>query len=319
MTVLVTGGTGQIGQSVVRKLHGEGRDVIAYDFHVPESPPVPDDIQVVRGDVSDWTDVLNVVADNDVSGVVHLANANPSYTNVRPYVGVRTNIEGTLNVLEAARILDLEKVVVFSSASVHGIHDDIDEPMAEGDMVFPPSGFYPATKIANEGFCNNYRDIHGIDVTVLRPSRVYGPNRPDRKLLPIDILVRNAVAGEDLVYESGSDTPIDYTYIDDMVRATITAYDTEWTDSLIYNVSSGELRAVGEIVEILREEFPDQRIEVGDGLWEGILERPELRGTSYQRGLRPALDITRAREELGYEPEFLLEDGVRSYIRSLGE
>jgi nucleoside-diphosphate-sugar epimerase len=291
--------------------------VIAYDFNVPDRPPVPEDVTVVRGDVSDWTDVLNVVVDYDVTGVIHLANANPSYTNVRPYQGLRTNIEGTLNVLEAARILDLEKVICFSSASVHGIHEDIDEPMAEEDMVFPPSGFYPVTKIANEGFCNNYRDIHGIDVTVLRPSRVYGPNRPDRKLLPIDILVRNAVAGNDLIYSTGADTPIDNTYIDDMVRATLLAYDTAWTESLIYNIGSGRLWKVGEIADILRDVFPDLRIEIGEGLWEGILERPQLKGTSYQRGLRPALDISRARAELGFDPEYDLDEGVRAYVRSL--
>jgi nucleoside-diphosphate-sugar epimerase len=316
--VLVSGATGFIGRYVVSEFVRRGHDVVAHDVKMADDPQLPDGVETVRGDISDWTDVLNVVDSHEVTGIVTLAVADTTYTNERPAVGLRTNVGGTLNVLEAARLFDLEKVVYLSSGSVHGQHDDLDEPISETDINFPPSGVYPVTKLAGEGLCKNYTDLHGVDTTALRPSRVYGPaeSRIDYSL-PIDELVRTAIAGDDLVYETGADTPIDYTYVKDIARATAVAYETDYPDRPCYNISQGELTTPETIGQLLVERFPDIDIDIGDGLWPGILERPMIEDSTYKPGLRPALDISQAESDLDWQPAYPIEAGIDDYVREV--
>ncbi|QEH35174.1 CDP-paratose 2-epimerase [Aquisphaera giovannonii] len=315
--VLVTGGAGFIGSHVAAQLARRGDRVVLFDQRPPAGAaewllgPHADRIAFVRGDVSEWPDVLGAVREHAAGAIVHAAAiGDPAAVQHRPLLALRVNVEGSLHCLEAARLLGLGRVVLFSSIGVlPGIREEpvtASHPVICGDEG-PGSGFYGASKVAVEAFAYGYRQAFGVDFAVLRPSAVYGLGMQH----PIFIkpMVEDAVDGRPTRFATGRDFPRDYTHVEDVAALALLALDAPadaLRDRVFYAATGRPLRTAGELAEVVRGLVPGADIEIGPGLSDA--DRLEVR-------YRGVLDISNAREQLGYAPRFgRLEDGVRQYV-----
>ncbi len=323
MTILVTGGTGLIGSHIVRNLIEQGRDVIALDRLPPPSrlnylAEVWDKVKFEIGNVADLAQILSLITRHRVRGIIHCAGMITDVANRYPIEALNVNIIGSANMLEAARILGLGRVVLFSSSSVMGAATDLSTPRKEEEMVLPPTGIYPLSKLACEHLAYTYRQLYGVDAIAIRPRNVYGPgetryNHP----MPIYKVVFDALSGRDIVLKEGGDSLFDCTYVKDAATGTIHAYDCKNPSYHVYNISRGKNTTMFEVCDVVRKIFPEQRIEIGRGLWDGVLATGRQTDLRYRNSQRPPQDIGRAQRDFGYKPEWDIEVAIPDWVNWL--
>ncbi|MFC1981639.1 NAD-dependent epimerase/dehydratase family protein [Chloroflexota bacterium] len=326
MSILVTGGTGLIGSNVVRTLIDKGREVIILDRQPFPSEQnnvlrdVPDKYKLVIGNVADLAYTLDIVKKYHVEGIIHLASMMPQAANEHPIEGLHVNIIGSANMLEAARILDLKRVILTSSSAVYGAVDDIFTPRHEEEIILPATGIYALSKITIEQLTYTYRALYGVDTVVLRPQAVYGPGEQGhRSTLPISEMVSDALAGKSIVRESGGDSVTSLTYVKDYAKGVVQAYDCPKLPYHIYNLGYGQNRTMFEVAEVLRNLFPNLTIKFGPGLGSNFLAKGEQKDLTHRVAQRPPHDNTRARQDFGYNPEWPIERAIPDWIRWLKE
>jgi nucleoside-diphosphate-sugar epimerase len=312
--VLVTGATGFIGSYAVRALLDAGHEVVAFDLRpfTPETRFVVgvgvDEVAVEEGSVDDWTRLLDVVKRHRPRHVFHLATiTNPVYLARNPAPAIRVNFEGTIHVLEAMRLFDLDRLVYFSSIGVLPARQY--EPIDAAHPVLLPkaavtSGFYGATKIAAEAFCFAYRNAFGVDFRTIRPSAVYGFGMQ----WPIYVkpMVEGAVRGEPVSFDSGRRFPRDYTHAADVASLAVALLDApEDADRIFYGATGEPLVTAGEVADIVMELVPGSRIEIADTFTPADLLELDYRGR---------LSIANA-EALGWQPRFRdIRAGLADYV-----
>ncbi len=192
MSVLITG-AGLVGSYAAAQLSGMGERVVLFDvapsWENLRRVPGLEGVEVVRGDILDFPDLLRVIKEKGVNRIIHTAAFLTAGARERPYAAIRVNILGTANVLEAARNLDIERVVFTSSVTVYyGSYSETDEAVADEpqseDFSFRaisqrPRGVYPTTKLACEHLGLSYRDLYGVDFVAVRFAGVFGPWQGD--------------------------------------------------------------------------------------------------------------------------------------------
>ncbi len=310
MSVLVTGAAGHIGSNIVRTLLDQGEQVVGFDA-APPPPfrvvyPMLRKFPFVIGSVLDLPLLLGTIKQHKVTELIHLA-AIMGGAKERPVETVQVNVIGTMNVLEAGKILGLRRVVCTSSFAAAGATGkDQSRLIPETEYALPVNAHdgiapYAATKLMCEELTWMYRAEHGVDAAIIRPARVWGPGagRGRSAGVPILAFFEKAAAGEDVSVPQGADTKIDLTYVKDEVQGFLLACRAKTLPNWLYNISSGRLFSIGEIAAAIQRAFPKLEIEVGPGEWRGISASEPHTGP-----LRPASDISRARQDLGYEPRF---------------
>lgn len=224
--------------------------------------------------------------------VVNLAaRAGVRYSLENPHVYLRTNVEGTLNLLEAMRRKEVSKFVLASTSSLYAGHAP---PFKESNPVDHPISPYAATKRAAEVLCSTYHHLFGIDTTVVRYFTVYGPaGRPD---MAIFRFIKWIDEGTPITVFGDGRQSRDFTYVDDIAGGTIAA-----------------LRPVGyEIINLGGGRRPCTLLEVIDGI-ERLLNKKALLNVQPAHKadmLETAADITKAEQVLGWRPKVDLEDGL---------
>lgn len=312
--VLVTGGTGFIGAYVCRELAGRGYDVLAFDLN-PLGPealhvlgPAGAGVTVEIGAVDNWPRLLETVNRHRPRSIIHIAAiTNPVFLAANPHPAIQVNFGGLVNVLEAARLFGVERVVNFSSIGV--LPTVRYEPIDAAHPVLlpgegPGSGFYGAAKVAGEAFAFAYHQCFGLDVRTIRPSAVYGFGM--RWPIYIKPMVEGAVRGESVRFETGGPFPRDYTHVADIasLAAAVLAAPPD-ADRIFYGATGEPLVTASRVAEIVRELIPAADIAIADAL--GPNDHLELR-------YRGRLSIENARRQLGWEPRFAaVRDGIREY------
>jgi nucleoside-diphosphate-sugar epimerase len=302
-SVLVTGGGGFIGFALAQAVAARGDTAVAFDLAFPSDAEPSSRLRLTRGDITDAAGVIDAVRSHNVDRIIHAA----AIVGIAPAVQmattvVRVNVEGSVNVLEAARILGVRRVIHVSSEEVYGRYAT--PKVDEDSPTFPPT-VYGATKLATEHFGRAWRTMYGLDVINLRIGWVYGLRLP-RARVP-KILVDAAVNGESLHLLEGGDSRMDHVYIDDIVEGTLAALDHPDHPFDTYNIATGAARSVQEMIELLLEIVPGARISAGPG---------EIRhpgGIDMPR--KGALDSSRASKVFGYRPRYDLRSGLEAYVR----
>ena len=307
MRILVTGGAGFIGSHLVERLLSLGHDIAILDdfndFYDPQIKrqniaAVAKDVEIHHLDLRDSGAVRNLFHREKFEAIAHLAaraGVRPSIQNPQLYYD--TNVDGTLHLLDAARVTGVERFIFASSSSVYGNSKSV--PFSEDRQLIQTLSPYGATKIAGEFLCSTYSHLYGMRVVALRYFTVYGPRqRPD---LAIHQFTRRIHAGKPIDQFGDGTTRRDYTYIDDIIQGTIAAlkYDGPMFD--IFNLGENETIQLRDLIA---------------GIENALGEKAKINRLPEQPGDMPVTyaDISKARELLGYNPSTRLSDGLPRFI-----
>lgn len=306
--ILVTGGAGFIGSHLCEALVAAGHEVVVLDdFNDYYDPAVKEanlaglrgKIEIVRGDISDDAVVVDTFTRHRFDGVFHLAaraGVRPSIANPRLYFS--TNMDGTLNLLEACRHHGVKFLVFASSSSVYGVNTKV--PFAETDLIARTISPYAATKLAGEQMCSNYSHLFGLRCACLRFFTVYGPRqRPD---LAISKFTAAMLAGRPIDRYGDGSTARDYTYVDDIVRGILAAADyTEQSPFEIFNLGGAATTTLAELIGM---------VEKATGCEAEIRQLPDQPGDVP----RTYADVSKAERLLGYRPQVAISEGITRYV-----
>jgi nucleoside-diphosphate-sugar epimerase len=297
-TILVTGGLGYCGTHIVRALAARGERVVSYNRDYSEAHDAG--VTPVQGELFDIPRLLRTFREHDVARIVHTAAmSHPDLSIEFPVATVHANVDGTLHLLEAARLAGVGRIVSFSSETVYG---HVEGPVDEGAALHPTTP-YGVTKVAVELLADVYNRLYDCDVISLRVSEVYGPgNRMPTDLR--DMLIA-AVHGEPFRLASGGDHRFHFIHVEDVVRATLCALDCPRTEHAVFNINGGPQVSLREAAEYVRRVLPEAVIELGPGF--GQLDR------------QGEWDTSLAAQELGYMPAIPLADGIAGYASWLRE
>jgi nucleoside-diphosphate-sugar epimerase len=266
-------GVGSVGVAVTQKFAQEGHDVISYDLD-PTPPRIRSilrelsgKVTSVRGDVRDSCRMMDIVKQYKPEGIVHTAALTIRGSGITfPTGQFSVNAEGTLNVLEAARIMDIGRVIFTSSITVFsGISPDRIEPLRETETIHPSgfTSFYSVAKYASEMLMDAYHRLCGMDTITCRLDSVYGI----AEIKPRDIgaFLWAVLKGETITEPSGADVEGDYCYSKDVADGIHILYTSERiTDPRIYHLSNGRKDRLGDIVEIINALGPG-KVHLGPG------------------------------------------------------
>jgi nucleoside-diphosphate-sugar epimerase len=300
VTYLVTGGSGCVGSYIIRDLLTRGARVINYDFspnnrilaQVVDSTALAEVIHVT-GDVTDLPHLARTVADHKVEAIIHLASLQIPASNANPYIAERINIGGLLNVLEAARLLGVQKVIWSSSIAVFGTAEEYGNQPVANDAHHRPQSVYGACKSFGEYILNYYVDTYGLNATGLRYTAIYGVGRELGRTSFTTEMIRKAASLESYEVPFGDDT-IDWQDVEDVSKVTLRVLDVERTLTRIFN-TSGDVRRVADGVEFLRRLEPRATLTVAPGTF----------------GIAWEYDCAPMKAELGFTPEFTMEQGIQ--------
>jgi len=300
--ILITGGLGFLGVGTARYLLGVGENVLLTRRRTSRIPlfladHLDNKLRVVDGDVQDLPNLIAILEKYQVKSIIHAAMITQDRGSL--YQGFKINLEGTVNVLEAARLAGIKRVSFISSATVY-IGTKSEAPCKETMPVhLDGRHFITNYKIAGEALCSLYAAQYGLQLIITRPSMVYGPHSA-AGLSPLELAVEEVVKKKSVVLSQfHPDYRMDFIYLDDCARAIGTLHLAKEPKYSVYNVASGKSPSLNEVANLIRKVMPDCHIEL--------------------KGQRPpryplVLDISRLQEEFGYKPNYDLEQGIREYM-----
>lgn len=312
--ILVTGGSGLVGANAVRMLLERGEQPVVFDVVVNERllEAVGVDVKtlsVVRGDILDLPGLISAIRDHDIGRIIHLAAFLGEEVQRRPYSGVRLNLLGTVNVLEAARLEGVLRVVLSSSGTVYLGSLGEGGPMKIDETIpLNPLSIYAATKAGSEFLGRTYAQRFGFEFVVVRFAALYGPSPAGLKATreqAIQQMVRAAMTGNAAAIKWPYG-PAELLYGKDAAKGAVLACVKENLKHNIFHIGSGEIATGEEIVRALKRHFPKAVITLVKG--EKPMPYPEERIPH---------DQSRSREQLGYEPDYLLEKALGDYAETL--
>ncbi len=308
MKVLITGGMGVIGSEAARKFVQEGLRPVIYARHRDDSliGDIEDKIDIELGDILDLPRLLQTLKKHRITHIVHAAAFVGAVSRQNPALSIQVNVMGMVNVLEAARLFDIKRLVYMSAKGVYGRvtgeHGYPNfKPLPE-DYPKNPVRIYESAKLMGEYAGLYYQANLGIAIAVLRFSTTYGPGKTARhgEMGVTSQLIESVAAGKPFRLAEGGDKKDDFIYMKDCALGIYLACTVEHPKSRVYNIGTGVGVTLQDFARVLRRHFPKADIEIGPGFTPSNV-----------------YDLTRAREELGYSPQFDLERGIADYLQRL--
>jgi nucleoside-diphosphate-sugar epimerase len=303
--VVVTGGAGFIGSNLVRALLERGDEVRVLDNFSTGNRVNLDglEVEIVEGELRSYERVHNAVRKADV--VYHLGALGSVPRSVQdPLTSSAVNVEGTLNVLLAARDEGVRRVVFSSSTSVYGSSRQLPTPEEEPcDPISP----YGVAKLAAERYCISFSRVYeSFETVVLRYFNVFGPRQSpfSQYAAAIPLFIRAVAAGEHVTVNGDGEQSRDFTYVDNVVDATLRAGGTPGVSGEIFNVAAGAPATVNAVADTIGTILgkPVDKVH--------LPPRPGDIRDSWA-------DLSKAQRLLGYAPAVDLEEGLRRTIEFL--
>lgn len=309
MHILITGGAGFIGSTLADKLLKEGHTIIVvdnfndyYDVKLKKQNVANQkrnkNYTLYKGDICDRKLIDKIFKKEQIDVVVHIAaraGVRPSLEDPLEYV--RSNIEGTVNILENMKKHGVKKLVFASSSSVYG--NCTAEKFSEDLKVTEPISPYAATKSSCEQFIYTYSKLYGINAVCLRFFTVYGPKqRPDLAIRKFIELIEQEKPIP--VYGDGT-TMRDYTFIDDIISGICAAIDYDKTPYEIINLGGGSPVTLNQMIETIEKVLGKK----------AIIDRQPTQPGDVNKTVS---DITKANALLGYSPKTSFNDGIRKFV-----
>ncbi|MDP8218860.1 MAG: GDP-mannose 4,6-dehydratase [Candidatus Theseobacter exili] len=304
MAILITGGAGFIGSHLTERLLSETEEILCIDnFNDFYDPAIKrcnvarfidnDNYKLLEGDIRNKEWINEVFQKHSIKSVVHLAaraGVRPSLTE--PYLYEDVNVFGTLNILEACKDHNVDKMIFGSSSSVYGINSKV--PFSEEDPLQKPISPYATTKITGEMLCHTYHHLYGIRIVALRFFTVYGPRQ--RPEMAIHKFTRAVNMGKEIPMYGDGTSRRDYTFIDDIINGIVASLRS----SLKYEVLN------------LGESDTIQLIDLIDLIQKNMGKKAKIKKYSLQPGDVPITyaSIEKAKKLIGYSPKVSIQEGI---------
>lgn len=296
MNILVTGGQGFLGRHIVNQLIDEGHTVINYsrDMRLPfeNSKNI-----FVFGELYDIPRLMNVMKEHKVDRIIHTAGqSNPEVSSIVPYATAEANVMGTVALLEAARLVGIKRIVLYSSEVAYG---DLKAELIPLETELLPTTPYAVTKVATEMFGRAYNNTFGLDCVSIRLGLVYGSGRVMQE--KVRDAVQSAFKGETFKLERGRDHKLPLIHVKDAANFSVKAcFAEKINERAVYNATNEEIPSYGEVLDILKTLIPEAKFEVGDG--------------DFGTGLNGRLDLSESKKDLGYKQKIDLKEGLAEYV-----
>ncbi len=304
MKVLITGGCGFIGSNIAEACVKDGYEVVILDnFFLGRTgniETIKDQVKLVKGDVRDEKLIMEIM--DGVDYVIHQAAASSSGMFRSDLKGsVAINIEGTINLLNAAKEKDVKRFIYASTSSIYANNQP---PLREDMFVIPPN-FYAATKLEKEYLATIFSQDHGLETVGLRYMSVYGPHEDGKGIyanLVTQFLWSMQKGEQPIIYGDGKQTR-DFTYVKDIVQANMLAMTVRKKMlGEIFNVGTGTSHSLVELVSIINK-------ILGTDIQPKYVNIP-VKGYI----LSQCADISKIGEALDYKPRYSLESGIKDML-----
>jgi UDP-glucose 4-epimerase len=311
--ILVTGGAGFIGSHIVEELLALGASVTVYDNfsfgNYENLSGFRDDVRIEEGDILDFDRLERAIKGHDI--VSHHAAQLEIFLSVEdPYRDLEINTIGTLNVLRAAKLNQVSKVLNASSACIYGQT----EAKTSEDYLPVPNWAYGVSKLAAERYGTIYSRYHELPVVNLRYGITYGEREWFRRVLPI--FIKRAIIGETLVVFGEGRQVRDFVYVKDAVRLHNICIENESANGECYNVGTGtptKIVSLAHLVSEVAEEILGNRVtviheETEEGEFSKIVPNKRRNPAELKMML---LDPAKTNKELNWKAEITLREGIK--------
>jgi dTDP-glucose 4,6-dehydratase len=305
-SILITGATGFIGSHLAELCVEQGFDVVAFDRYNPnnnwgwlEESNYKNDMKVILGDIREYDSVSKAM--EGCGTVFHLAALiGIPYSYTSPLAYIRTNVEGTYNVLEAARNIGLDQVLITSTSETYGTAQYT--PIDENHPLVGQSP-YSASKIAADQLAISYYRSFDLPVKIVRPFNTYGPRQSARAVIPT--IISQLLNGKNSI-ELGNLSPTrDLTYVTDTCNAFIDIYKSDSLFGEVINIGMNSEISIGDLAELISR-IMDSNINIRSS--EGRV-RPEKSEVE-----RLVCDNSKLLKHTSWKPQYSLEDGISEVI-----
>lgn len=263
MRVLIIGGTGFIGQRVVKKLYLKGETPIVMARRPKVLPEeTQGKVESVAGDVRVYSDVVKVIKDYKIDSIINAAYMLTGEGEANPYMASQVNSQGTCNVFEAARISGVKRVIFCSSIAAYASQDLYgDRYVTEEEDLMKPNSIYGAAKVFNEFIASRFENKYGIEIPSVRIGAVYGSGREDRGVTAwTSHMVSSAIKGKQALINIRPDQLASFIYVDDSAEQLVRLCLKEKLKYRIYN-SGGATSTPNEFLQILKKYYPQADIK----------------------------------------------------------
>jgi UDP-glucuronate 4-epimerase len=308
--ILVTGGAGFIGSHLCGSLLAQGASVVCFDnfdnFYDPAIKiknvegmvkKFPEQFELVTGDIRNREHLEALFKRKKIQSVVHLAaRAGVRPSLIDPLLYEDVNIRGTITLLETCKAFGIKMFVFASSSSVYGESQRV--PFSEEDLLIQPISPYGVTKRAGELICYPYHYLYGMNIACLRIFTAYGPRQ--RPEMAIHKFTRLIDQGKKVPMFGDGSSRRDYTYIDDLIDGILGVIQRH-RGYEIYNLGESRTTSLKELIRLIEEALGKKAdIEI-------LESQPGDVSTTYA-------DISKARQRLGYQPRFTMEEGIQRFV-----
>jgi nucleoside-diphosphate-sugar epimerase len=309
MNILITG-AGLIGSNAARHAVDNGHKVALFDLS-PNRDYIdkivgPDKAGIVAADMRDLPALLSALEKFNVDTIVHTAGLIGSRVQENSYTGATNNILGTINILEAARLRKLRRVVYVSTFGVYDRSKITHSVIHETDPI-GGHNLYATTKVCSEHLVHAYASMYNLDTVIIRPGGVFGRgfyvggSTVGKVMRDLALAI---IKGEPINIEAKTYGPNEYVYGKDVGMALFLACQVQSPKQRIYNAGTGVVHGPEELASVVRELASRSEVKVSG-----------TSGGDKNRNL--PMDISVSKAELGYTPKFMLKDALRDYMEDL--
>lgn len=307
MPKLITGGMGFIGTYLAHELLAKGEEVVLFDLitHSPLIQDIKNKVEIVQGDLSSWAEVLEVVKRYKIDGIYHTGALLSASAEEKPIAAYQVNAGGTFNILEAARLFDVKRVIYTSTIASYGLGlDTVNE-----DTIQMPISMYGVTKVFSERLGEYYHRKFGVDFRAVRLPSVIGPGRGGGGASAYSTLMISEPALKrpyQVFVEDNVVMPL--LYIEDCINCLTKLYEVDNTrlKRRVYCIA-GFSPTAKEIAKAVKKILPEADLKF----------KPDPEMTQIVRSWPKYLEETRAEEDWGWKTKFSLEATVEDFVKKV--
>ena len=309
MNVLITG-AGLIGSNAARHTVDAGHKVALFDLSPNrdyiEKIVGPGRAEIVAADMRDLPALLAALERFGVDTIVHTAGLIGSRVQENSYTGATNNILGTINILEAARLRKIRRVVYVSTFGVYD-RDKINDSVIRETHPVGGHNLYGTTKICSEHLVHSYASMYNLDTIIIRPGGVFGRgfyvggSTVGKVMRDLALAI---IKGDPITIDAKTYGPNEYVYGKDVGRALFLACQAQTPKQRIYNAGTGVVHTPEDLAAVVRELAPRTEVKISG-----------TSGADESRNI--PMDISVSSAELGYAPKFMLKDALRDYMEDL--